>query len=328
MFRIMVHGIHVEESIGQWCKICVSVYAFITGYVACASDSYRTFRSRLGKIVKLLISYWVILGFIYLMGILVREPMPDAVQFLLEMVGAHTDPTVMRCTFSWYIYFYIEVLLLLIPLLNMLRHGFNGKPAAIFLFPVMILAFGAIVRILYKYGLSQIGPINNFFYYGQIVVAGFCFAYFGLFDRMNSYLGRALRRISGPIRRFTFLILMLAVILLRFLVFSGSLNLDVLYVPALIFLLFKLTEVRNERRLAVRARNILTALGTFLGRNSMNIWLLHSIFFTPEKSLQWIAYLPYYGVPIVAWVLVICSGISVVLGKVQKALTAKAWTRF
>jgi hypothetical protein len=58
----------------------------------------------------------------------------------------------------------------------------------------------------------------------------------------------------------------------------------------------------------------------FLEKNSTNIWFLHGIFFTPNRTLQFIAYWPHYGVLIVLWVLIITGGISVLLSPVQKAV--------
>ncbi len=58
----------------------------------------------------------------------------------------------------------------------------------------------------------------------------------------------------------------------------------------------------------------------YVGAYSMNIWFIHSIFFTGEKSMQWIAYLPKYSILVVLWTLVICLGCSIVCSYIQQSI--------
>lgn len=51
-----------------------------------------------------------------------------------------------------------------------------------------------------------------------------------------------------------------------------------------------------------------------LSKESTNMWFLHGLFFTPKKTIQWIAYLPRYSLLILVWTLLLtycCSkGVS------------------
>ena len=47
-----------------------------------------------------------------------------------------------------------------------------------------------------------------------------------------------------------------------------------------------------------------------LSKESTNMWLLHEIFLTPLKSIQWIAYFPKYPVLILPWTILVIYSCS------------------
>lgn len=60
-----------------------------------------------------------------------------------------------------------------------------------------------------------------------------------------------------------------------------------------------------------------------IANESTNIWFLHCIFFTPNSSVQYIAYAPHYGILIIIWVLIMLIPISMVLRKITNPIIKK-----
>lgn len=48
-----------------------------------------------------------------------------------------------------------------------------------------------------------------------------------------------------------------------------------------------------------------------LSKESTNMWFLHGLFFTPNKTIQWIAYLPIHPLFILVWTLFLMYYFSV-----------------
>jgi peptidoglycan/LPS O-acetylase OafA/YrhL len=85
-----------------------------------------------------------------------------------------------------------------------------------------------------------------------------------------------------------------------------GINLDVLYAPVAVF-----TLVMLLRDSAAAVRKPLE----FLGGHSMNIWFLHSIFFTPvlRPFLERFAFLPRNPILVILWVVLLCLPVSIII---------------
>ena len=83
--------------------------------------------------------------------------------------------------------------------------------------------------------------------------------------------------------------------------------LETLMISVFIFSLIYITRKVNKK-----AKTI-----SILSKHSMNIWFLHSMFFTGECRLQWIACLPKNALLIVIWTLCLCTILSVLFEKAK-----------
>lgn len=92
--------------------------------------------------------------------------------------------------------------------------------------------------------------------------------------------------------------------------FVFGINAEVLYVP--IFVSCTLSFLNDLLKMLARHQRVkekIICILTILGKESTDIWFLHSIFFTPLRKLQWIAYFPRISVLIWLWTIFICCTI-------------------
>lgn len=94
-------------------------------------------------------------------------------------------------------------------------------------------------------------------------------------------------------------IVFLGMIRLRFRYYSG-ISLDILYAPCIVLCIVVFIKTTGWKA---------GVIVKWLASNSMRLWFLHGIFFTPNKSLQAIAYFPRNPVLIVLWVILLLSPI-------------------
>lgn len=89
---------------------------------------------------------------------------------------------------------------------------------------------------------------------------------------------------------------------------------DCIYAPIFIFLACRIISVFPKLM-----KNFLR----LMGKHSMNIWFLHSLFFFRTSELMKYAYAPKFSVLIVAWVIVLCLIVSSALTEVSDFILGK-----
>lgn len=80
----------VETKIAIFCKICVGVFAFITGWFASGHYCNYDFSYRIHKVGRLLKRYWLYCFGFVLVGMIISEPLPTLSQFSFNLVGLGT----------------------------------------------------------------------------------------------------------------------------------------------------------------------------------------------------------------------------------------------
>lgn len=286
-----------EYIIGQFGHICVSLFAFITGYGMFFSyKSGSIIKKSFKKGVSFLICYWLILFGVAIPVNLALGKTDITLSLIVKNMFTYDHTLV---SFAWYVRFYLAMLVTLPVFYRMLT-----KHAAVTI-PVFLL-----LPAMANYLLGTVSSSNYFIgkavYYGMeyflwitCALMGLCFARYGLFEKMGklfSYLGKAELVVCAA--------LMLVLIYLRAyksdtigIIFSF----DSIYAPVFIFLTVKLIKVVPE---------IFRKFLKLMGKHSMNIWFLHSLFFFRTSELMKYAYAPRVSVLIVAWVIVICLVLS------------------
>lgn len=306
MIPITVSGMSVMRIIAVFGTICVGIFTFCSGYYwGEDKDSAGGISVRLKKCFSLLLNYWVIWVIYIFIGIGFGEPFPSTKIFFANLFGMGLIPNTdyICVTFGWYIGFYMIAILLLPPI-----HKMCDKYKC----DILIVAGWLLLFILSKQ-IALWTVFSDFISWGPIFSIGCFVAKYDLLEKLGS-------RIQSHKRVWLSSVILVLVFGVKCLLGSSykGFNLYILYTPLFVTALFYIVDagIKAERRSVKTVMGILE----YLGRYSMNLWLLHGIFFTPKRGLQFIAYCPQYGLLITVWAIVLLLPLSVVVEKAQKGI--------
>lgn len=308
-------GFPFEKLVGAFGKICVGLFAFVTGYAFFVQkEKFKESKERAKKIEKFLISYWIIYAIELLLGLLAKEPIPPVGIVIQNLFGfsskvyGYGTGYVSSC-FAWYVYFYILLMITYPIVTKELKIDFWSST----LIPI-IVAVGANFVLTTIRTLPIITPLlNDYFEYMPVVAVGYQMARFDVIGNLVKAIKRKCNdvlvfAISGVLFCFCFV---LKVKINKIL----GVNVDILCVPILVLLIECLRQTEAIKRANVG--EVEKIVGT-LAKESTNIWFLHAIFFTPYRSYQFIAVWPRLSILIIIWVTILLVEVSKVITHIQQ----------
>jgi hypothetical protein len=183
---------------------------------------------------------------------------------------------------------------------------FNGKPLFDFFFAVAycLLLYNLVSRVtIFRDYIS--GGLMNCLYWYPCVLVGYLCAKHDLFARLHKVFAHPNKILYAC----TILVIMGCRLKWQSLL---NINLDVIYAPVAVYCLVMLLNPGvQQRRVAAAARKALE----FLGNHAMNIWFLHSIFFSVllRPYFQKLAFLPRNPILVVIWVILLCLPFSIAI---------------
>ena len=318
---VIILGMTMSDWITYSTQICVSLFAFLTGWAYFFNEKPSLIYS-IKKIASFLKYYWLILLLIFIPAAAVfAQYVPSVKSVLLNMFAARVD----FVSFAWYVYFYTFTMLTLPLAIKIMK----GKPLFDFFFATAycVLLYNLISHVDI-FGSNLTSALLNCLYWYPCVLVGYLFAKYDLFSWLYKHFAHPYKVL------YACTILLVMGCRLKWQSALG-INLDVIYAPVTVFSLIMLL-----RQGAAAVRKILE----FLGRHAMNIWFLHSIFFSPilRSQFQKFAFLPRNPILVVIWVILLCLPFSIAInfvfrqqeklfrkikGKFQKKETASG-TRF
>ena len=299
--------------LGKFFKICVGLFVFSSGYAMYVKrDEYKNLKYCIKKLMVFLIQYWMIQLFFIFVGICLKEPLPTISRFILNMFGLCTATgfrwsynNAIHPVFAWYVSFYIIFTLLQPSLQKISKFNFwidNILYAFIFHLPYFIL----VRQTWITFPDDVMSVLLRVAMWGHVGMIGFLFAKYDIFSRIDDLFTKLLHE-KGTIMMCIVLIIGVFFFRMKFPWFVHSITFDTIYTPILIYSIVKLSNLSRKFQECMK----------FLGKYSMNLWFLHAIFFTPNLSLQWLAYVPKYPIMIIAWTLTIMLMISIPFAKLQ-----------
>lgn len=278
-------------------KICVPVFAFLTGYFYAFSHK-RTLGYSLRKITDLLISYWLCFALILIIAWMTGYRELSAFGFLMGILGRNTS----IMTFCWYVSFYCLSMLML-PLLTATDKRMPVRDMVLLL--VVPIAASSILESLIKSKTisTMIEEVRIWF---PCVASGYLCSKYGVFSRADARI----RRLRGKALLYGACICFALVG--RYFCDSFTLGIcclgkdwkmsctmDLFYAPAFVY---------GAAMLLQRTKNKYV-LGAFkrIGDQSQRMWFIHCVFFNVSNEVtQRILYWPRHPVLVVAFGLVIC----------------------
>lgn len=227
---------------------------------------------------------------------------------LFEMFGLKLY--VMR--FCWYVSFYI-ILMLVFPFYAKIIKKQNGIKWSI----GISITFCAIIQLLAKITekIDTFKVMQGISIYFPVAIMGYLFLKYDILNRINNKVlcGRTFKIIIG----ITFICISLALHGVKS--YVKGISIGVVVVPLL---------MEGIALIQIDTLNYIGKIVQIFGKNSMNIWFLHCIFFSlaTRKIFQPIAYIFKNPVFVVGWILVLCAIVSVPIGKLQQELIRRLLT--
>lgn len=282
-------------------KICVGIFAFLTGwgYAFCKKSNYAY---SVKKILKTYLFYWVIYLPILAISVLTKCYIPTIKELLLEFAALYRP----IMFFGWYIVFYAAAMLLM-PLFSRLcsKNFLIGLFGGILL-PIVV--FYGLMQVFSRVGAEIPAELCNYLVsYFPCVIVGFLAARYRIFTDIIHPMLKKLHLDKWGV----YLALMLIPCGCRYFLPSVfAVNLDILYAPIFVF--------------GAASLKLNSSILSFLGRQSLNIWLLHCAFFGVTKQvMQPIAFFLKFPPLVIIWVLAMLSGVSVCINLLMRPITKR-----
>lgn len=303
-------SINFESLFAGFCKICVSIYAFNTGYAMWGNQKSFTYSKIPLRLLKFLLAYWMISVLFLIYGAAIGDVLPTPTMFLYNMFGfkGHYFDYVSN-RHSWYVYFY-SMILLLSPMIILLFKQTKR------LIVDIIISLVIILLLIKLYPAIPPGPntyiirtlVRGLMWYLSSVLVGVLVCKYDIFNVIHQKLGRQ--------PWFVYVLALLAIVAFRMLVLLPMpyvLNVDALLVIVLIYSVVCLLETVKSQR----AEKILLFFGTY----SLNIWFIHAIFHTGQVDfLQRVLYLPQYPIFIYFWGILLVVPFAIIVTRMQNAM--------
>lgn len=273
-------------------RVCVGIFAFITGYaIWIKKEEYKTTK-RFNRLIKFLFSFWfVTLLFMIYAVTIPGEKLPGMKQFVMHLFGLGLGPGDYICVaHGWYVFYYIS-LIVVSPVL-LLLFSKKGLVFDIILFVAIIILLFFVPNL--KEGLP--GEIAQDLRPMSISIIGMLFAKYNVYEKSKPYIMSLNAGVIIILFAGLFIINYKSIICAENLG-GGKFDLyfltETLFAPLFIFLSVALIKKIHF--------GIIDRILMFLGGLSMDIWFIHSIFQSGTRQLQPVLYWPKYSELILLW---------------------------
>ena len=256
---------NVELYIGAMCKICVSLFAFLTGWVLYLNPKYRSYKYNFTKAKSFVLDYWIVEFIFILVGVAFCLKLPSLPIFFANLFGFKTGSfevmgyDYVNVTHAWYVRFYLSMLLSFPLLLKAL--DIMDRIPSVLSFVFLLLLCGSMRYYCQNSESYVFKLVAVYSEWLPCVLAGYYFNRYGWY--------KWFRQIKLPI----WIFLLLGYLMLRDKMPLGY-NSDWIGAPILIYVCLRLIPMEKSEQLVK------------LGKISMFIWFVHGLFFLPTKPLE------------------------------------------
>lgn len=238
---------NIELIVGAICKICVSLFAFLTGWVLYLNPKYMSYSYNFKKAKSFIINYWIAELVFIIVGFIFCLKLPTFSILLANLFGFETGAyeimgyDYVNVTFAWYVRFYLFLLLSFPILLRSLNIASKVRPLLSFI--GFILFFGImcyLCRMSDNYFVRKLLAV--YFEWIPCVVVGYYFNRYGWF--------RYFEKINTKLLCIFFLLYLLVCYK-----FSNGYNLDWFSAVIFVWLCKKLFQCIHSKKLASLGKN-------------------------------------------------------------------------
>ena len=268
---LFINGVNVEEIIAWFCKICVAMYAFITGYgLIKTADKYKKvnpagrlvndYKIIIKQAVKFFMKFWLVCLFFLPIKFQIIGHKFESEEFITNLMG-------INCSYNgewWYVFQYIKMLLIF-PIVDVILHLACQKSNKTLKILSIAAGIGASIALI-RVPILSTGIVKTYEFLGPytiIFLVGIIFAKGDIFLKIKHWLDE--KQYS---RKLFALLLLEAVIYTRMKATTTVIDasLDFILVPFFILAL----------ELLINAKSTLGKTLIEFGKKSTFIWLLHT----------------------------------------------------
>ena len=293
----MLFGVNIELTIAWYCKLCVAIFAFLSGYGFVhyadrkwgnAINTKAVISFWFSRLRKFYPRFWFIATIFLTYGFLSRAISLSLANLITTALGISTQ-------FNgewWYIKQYL-VLVALFPALYMLFQGTRDNRH---------LSLKLILSVIITYAVSRL--LHAQFTYCLIFIEGIMVARYRIFDRVNLHFENT--RHAGAIA----IAIIMATFIIRTPLASEAASSfpDVIIIAPFIYSVISLLGSKKHRILAS------------FGKHSTSLWLSHT--FLIYYYFQPIILMPKYSVLIFFWALFLSLLVAILLDASYARLSA------
>lgn len=270
-------------------KICVSVFAFLTGYFYCY-NAKKTVGYSVKKITDFYIGYITVFLVLLIPAFLLNVYSFSFPSFFLEFF-ALKRPNMIFC---WYVVFYVTVMMLL----PFIKKPLDKCPIFVFLLAFVIpTTLSLFTNTFISDNASLIRQILDNLFWIPSVMSGFLFARFDLFAKFREFLYTKNRFLNIVID----LVIMFTAMMSR-----RTSVYDFAIAPLFIYGLVDICHQVKHKKIFLPIK--------IIGKYSMLMWFIHCIFFNVCKEYtQPILYYPHNPILVSIWGIFMCLTASIAL---------------
>ncbi len=236
-----IYGFNIDYYIGVFGKICVALYAFISGYALFITAKNNKIIFVINQLINLYKKFWLIFCIFIPIGFACKIYLFDFKEIFLNFIGYHTNYNLEW----WYVWEYVKMLIF---------------------FPIMYKSMIFIDKIKIKYiniiiFISIILCLRRIDIFLAVFLMGLLCANYQLFENFNAIFTKK-NKLS------IFLSISMLCIIAVYRSYNPSLNSDIFFAPILIY---SVINLKNRLNL-IKLEKILSTIGTY----SIYMWLIHT----------------------------------------------------
>lgn len=303
----------IVSATGEAAKICIFMFLFCSGYglyksyvVKRNTGKYYIFQ----RMIKTLIPYWIIMT-VAIIYLLITGRYEVKYLFINLFALLHNDG-VLYISFSWFIKLYL-CLLLLMPIIKLIESKWEKN---LFLDCIVYI----LIPFLIAFVLKGFNSEDSFINIGVFVLStigftctwmplfsvGLLFAKYNIYERLFSLTENINRIILISVG----IVIGSVVLFARYKISYGC-KTDIIYGPIyIVAILIVYDSLRWKSKYLI----------PFLGKHSMQYWLISGMFFLNTEELQFLLYWPKWTLVVFIWTMLFLAPMAFLCNWVSKQL--------
>lgn len=304
---MQLKGINIEVIAGQFGKICIGMYLFLSGYgmyYALSNNGEIKFRDSCNRLKKLYINYWIVFVLFIPIGFIFLENEFNLSEFILNFMGLVSSYN----KEWWFLRTYAELMVLFPIIYKILGNNIILG----FLKTLLIFSIALVCNIIFKI-IPKLDFIKEIWVYNEIynILLWQCVFSVGyLFSKFNLYtkIKQVLEKIKCSNKIFYFILIIIVIITRQYK--GHEIFKDPMLVPIFIFAIINILDKYKIKKVF-----------NYLGKNSTNMWLTHTFFC--YYYFQYLTFYPKISVLILIWLVVLSLSVSNIINYILKCIEYK-----